>query len=343
MSTDASTARRGIIAGGNWIVDRVKLVDRWPEEEGLANILEQTTANGGAAYNVLIDLAKLGANIPLQGIGLVGKDADGEHILRDCREHGIETRLLGQTGNAPTSYTDVITVRDTGRRTFFHQRGANALLGPEHFDFARTRAKLFHLGYLLLLDRLDELDPEFGTMAGRVLEMARDAGLKTSLDVVSESAEHFQSGVQATLRHVDVCLMNEIEAERTTGIAVRVDHALERSKMHRAAEALIACGVGEWAIIHAEEGAFALHARGEAIWKGAVNVPPSDVRGAVGAGDAFAAGVLLALHEGLSMEACLVQGHCVAASCLLDSTASGGVRPLSDCLEAGRNLGFRCR
>ncbi len=151
-----STPRRGLLAAGNWIVDFTKIVDVFPAQDALANILAESRGNGGSPYNVLVDLARLKAPFPLEAAGLVGEDRDGEEIRRDCAAHGINATQLHVTAEAHTSYTDVILVKDTGRRTFFHQRGANARFGPEHVDFAKSRAKIFHLGYLLLLDRLDQ-------------------------------------------------------------------------------------------------------------------------------------------------------------------------------------------
>ena len=151
--------RRGLLAGGNWIIDHVKLIDGWPPQDSLATILSQSSSNGGAPYNVLKNLSRLGVPYPLSAIGLVGTDVNGRNILADCRDHGIDPAQLRSTPDAATSYTDVMTVVGTGRRTFFHQPGANALLGPEHFDFTATTAKLFHLGYLLLLPRLSQLHP----------------------------------------------------------------------------------------------------------------------------------------------------------------------------------------
>ena len=127
MKTKASGYRRGLLAGGNWIVDHVKIVDVYPQPEQLANIQSQAQGTGGAPYNVLIDLARSGAPFPLFAAGLVGKDEAGRQILEDCRKHKIDTRFLGTTPKAPTSFTDVMTEQGGGRRTFFHSRGANAL------------------------------------------------------------------------------------------------------------------------------------------------------------------------------------------------------------------------
>jgi hypothetical protein len=47
------SVRSGILAGGNWIVDRTKIIDVYPVQDSLANILQETSSNGGATYNVL--------------------------------------------------------------------------------------------------------------------------------------------------------------------------------------------------------------------------------------------------------------------------------------------------
>src|SRR5512137_2335352 len=105
-ATKTKTNRRGLLAGGNWIIDQVKLIDVYPQREQLANISSQHQGTGGAPYNVLIDLAKLGAGFPLFAAGLVGKDALGQIILEDCRRHKIDARHLRATPQANTSYTD---------------------------------------------------------------------------------------------------------------------------------------------------------------------------------------------------------------------------------------------
>src|SRR6185295_7444251 len=137
------------------------------------------------------DLARLGARFPLSAAGLVGKDALGDEILADCAKHKIDTKFLKATPEASTSYTDVMTEIGNGRRTFFHNRGANALWDGENLDFSKTKARIFHLGYLLLLDALDAPDKLYGTKAARLLKEAQELGLKTSVDVVSEDSDRF--------------------------------------------------------------------------------------------------------------------------------------------------------
>lgn len=333
--------RSGILAGGNWIVDKLKLIDVYPQQDALANILSESVGNGGSAFNLLMNLAILGAQFPLAGVGLIGADVDGEWITARCATHRINSAQLRPHPVAHTSYTDVMTVRSTARRTFFHQRGANAFLDDTHFDFESNSARIFHLGYLLLLDRLDQPDPGHGTIAARVLQRARSAGYLTSIDLVSEDSDRFKNVVLPALPFVDICFLNEFEIERTTGIAVRQKEGLNRLALEIAAKELFRAGVREWVVVHYPEGAFALGRDGQKQIQGSLCIPQPKIVGTVGAGDAFAAGVLYGLHEGHSIESALRYGVCVAASCLCGAGASDGIRRLEKCLELENEFGVR--
>jgi sugar/nucleoside kinase (ribokinase family) len=332
---------QGIIAGGNWIVDHVKVIDAWPPQDALANILSQSQGNGGSPYNILKNLAKLGAPFPLQAVGLVGDDPDGNFILTDCHRHGIDTTQLRMTTVAATSYTDVMTVRGDGRRTFFHQRGANAKLSPENFIFPAKTVSHFHLGYALLLDTLDEIGPGGLPGMGEVLARARVNGLKTSLDCVSENSDRFGSVIVPVLPAVDVLFVNDFETEKLTGLALGRGSRLNRPLVEEAGQRLLELGVRQWAIIHFPEGACACSRDGDRVWCPALNIPESLIAGAAGAGDAFAAGVLYGLHEDWPISRCLQLGVCTAAASLREVTCSDGVRSLNECLQLADQWGFR--
>ena len=332
--------RKGIISGGNWIVDHVKLIDTWPAQDALASIKSQSQGTGGSPYNILVDLAILGAPFPLSAAGLVGDDNDGRSILSDCRNRGIDTKQLLTTTEAATSYTDVMTVESTGRRTFFHQRGANAMLDVGHFDFTSTTAKLFHFGYLLLLDRLDTLENGVPRCC-EVLKHARAAGLRTSVDCVSEDSQRFKVIVGPTLPLVDVLFINDFEAERLTGLALGRGAALKRSAVVEAGRKLIADGVKQWGVIHFPEGSYAHDAKGNGIWQPSLKLPKDWIAGAAGAGDAFAAGCLYGIHEEWPMAESLKLGVCCAAASLSHPSCTAGVRSLKDSLALADQFGFQ--
>jgi sugar/nucleoside kinase (ribokinase family) len=337
----SNVERCGILSAGNWIIDHVKLVDFYPAQDTLANILNQSQGTGGAPYNVLIDLAKLGAAFPLAGIGLVGDDENGRMIMDDCTFFGIDISQIHMTKKAPTSYTDVMTVQSTGRRTFFHARGANALLAEKHFNLEASHARIFNLGYLLLLDALDVIAEDGSTGAARLLKKAGELGFKTSVDVVSEDSDRFMAVVTPVLPYIDYLIINEFEASKITGLEVKKDGRVDFAALSKAVARIFEMGVKEWVIVHCPAGALARNAAGEETVLGSVDVPPDYIVGTAGAGDAFAAGALMGLHDGKPIAECLRIASCAAASNLSDSTCTGGIRSLEECYKIADKYGYQ--
>ncbi len=334
------SVRSGILSGGNWIVDKIKFIDTYPQQDALANISTETIGNGGSPFNVLMDLAKLQAPFPLSGVGLIGADAEGEWIRKQCQSHQIDSSQIQVHPTAPTSYTDVMTVRTGGRRTFFHQRGANAYLDLENFNFSNNHSKIFHLGYLLLLDRLDLPDENYGTVAAHLLRKALEAGFQTSIDVVSEDSERFSKIITPTLPYVDYCILNEFELGRTAGVEVRHQNKLDIEALKKAAALILTKGIRKWLVVHFPEGACAFGKKGEYIFQSRVKVPPADIVSSVGAGDAFASGFLYAMHEEIAIDQALRYAVCAAASSLYGAGASDAVLPLAEVLDLGKKFGF---
>lgn len=331
--------RSGVIAAGNWIVDHLKIIDAYPEQDGLANIQSEGANNGGSPFNVLKDLARLGAPFPLKAVGLVGDDDNGRWIRSQCTQYGIIADALKTTRRAATSYTDVMSVASTGRRTFFHQRGANAFLDETLFDFS-SNEKIFHLGYLLLLDALDVVGNDGLTGAARVLRDALDAGLRTCVDLVSSSSPDFQKIVQPALPFIDYLFLNEFEAQRCTGIDVGSE-AVDVGAMSDAADRLFQLGVRRWVVTHCSAGVLAKHVDGQIIGLGALDIPTQDIVSSVGAGDALLAGTLFGLHDEWSMEEALKLGVCTAAASLFSASCSDGVMAFEDCFLLADRYSFR--
>jgi sugar/nucleoside kinase (ribokinase family) len=330
--------RNGVLAAGSWIVDHVKMIDVYPDENALAVISDESPGNGGGAYNMVKDLALLGADFPLYAAGLVGDDADGHTILEDCREHGIDGSRLNTTDRARTSYTDVMTVASSGRRTFFHHTGANAVLTGKDVDLDGCEARFFFLGYLLLLDALDLVDGDGSTGASRLLQRASDAGFETIVDLVSSQAGNFREIVSPALPQVDYMFMNEFEAGSLLGRELPED---DPAALLAAASEILDLGVRKLVILHSAKGGVIAGADGTRASHASVRFPEEEIKGAAGAGDAFAVGVTYGLHEGFSPEECLKTGVCLAASNLRDATCSGGILPLADALALGEKYGFR--
>lgn len=332
--------RKGIYAAGNWIIDDIKIIDEYPHQDGLTNVRAIKTNNGGAPYNVLKDLAFLKAPFPLFAAGLVGDDEKGRHIINDAQKCGVDVSNLHTTSDAPTSYTDVMTVASTGRRTFFHNRGANALFGKEELKL-NNQAKIFHMAYLLLLDKMDEIDGSGRSTASYIFEEVQKKGFLTSTDIVSEASDRFQKVVPSSLPFINYLFVNEYEASRLTGLDIVENGRVSMAKASEVVEQIIDLGVNNYVILHFPEAAISCDSNKQKCVCPSLNVPSELIRGTAGAGDAFAAGVLLGLHENWPINNCLKLGACAAASSLFDESCSDGVKLVDEVLKMESEYGLK--
>ena len=318
--------RKGICVAGNMIVDTTYPVAGWPNQGELVHIKDGITqSTGGAVCNVAVDLAKLDPALPVQALGRIGTDAEGDLILKTFGEHtNIDTANVLREGM--TAFTHVMADVHNKQRTFFTYLGASARFTEADIRWDSVRADIFHIGYILLLDALDQPDDEYGTKMARLLHAAQAHGLRTSIDVVSEAGDRFKRIVTPALKYTDYCVINEYEAEQTTGIPLRdADGGLIRENLPGALKAMKALGVSRWAVIHAPEGGFGMDETGAYIRRGSLILPAESIVGSVGAGDAFCAGVLLGAERGWSIEQAIDLGIAAAASSLSDASATGGV------------------
>ena len=330
--------RNGIVGAGNWILDCVKTIDRWPAEGELCHVLSEERAGGGGPCNVLFDLAALRIpGLPLYAAGAVGNDEAGNWLLAELARRGIDHRYLRRSRQTPTSTTDVMS--GGGRRTFFHRTGANAELTAEELAAINVPAKFFYLGYLLLLERLDAPDPVYGTAAARLLEQLRSRGYRTAVDLVSASPHRFLRLVPPALPHTDILVINEVEAGHLLGRPLRDDRGGLRSELLPAAAArLLELGVRELAVIHFPEGAYAARPGGTDVCRPSRRIDRTEIVGANGAGDAFFAGLLYALHEDLPLADALDCAALEARFNLRSATASGGAPTLAELTAARREI-----
>lgn len=324
---------KGIAVAGNLIVDFIKYIDNYPKPQMLTSITGMSRSTGGLCCSVTLDLARLDPSLPVKAIGLVGADEAGDYILSQFAAHpSIDASRVKRQG--ATSYTDVMTEKDTGARTFFHYRGSNALLGPEHFDFNGLDAGILHIGYILLLDALDAPDAEYPTAMCRVLDMARKAGVRTSIDVVSEDGERFAKLVPPALRYADYCIINEIEASRTTGVELRdgASGGVMQASLPEACRRLMDMGVGKWVVIHMPEMSCGLERGGVYYEEPSWRLPDGFIKSSVGAGDAFAAGILYGAYNGWAIAKSIHIAGAVAAYSLSGQGACDSIRPLPELL-----------
>ena len=322
-----------ITLAGNIIVDNVKTITAWPEKGMLVPIVEVKRAPGGSVPNSGIDLKTLDPSIEVAAVGKVGADDAGDFVRAFMEERGLDVSGVQSVEGIPTTFTDVMTVASTGERTFFNMHGADSALAPEDVDPAALGCDIFHLGYLLLLDGLDAEDAEYGTRAARLLAKVRAAGIKTSLDIVSEQSDRFSRIVRPALKHCDYVVINEVEGSLATGISALDESGRpSESRLRRICEALFGLGVGEQVVVHCPDLSVSMDKAGNFASVPSLELPDGWIKGSVGAGDAFCAGMLYSFLKGMPAEEGMRLASCTAAMNLAAPDSVSGAKSLSETL-----------
>jgi len=106
-------------------------------------IKEHQSLPGGSAANTIYGLAKLG--ISTSFIGAVGTDKEGELLLQDLREVGVDISQIKVKEHAKTG--SVLGLTDShGNRALYVAAGANSLLAREDISLEHIeQAELIHL------------------------------------------------------------------------------------------------------------------------------------------------------------------------------------------------------
>ena len=322
---------KGIFIGGNILTDNVKFVELYPNKGMLATIESETLAVGGCVPNTAIDLKKLDRDLSVKVFGRIGADDKGEYVVSQMYKAGVDTSSVKISDKYPTSYSDVITVKDTGERTFFHNRGANAEFNPNDVDISKLDCDIFHIGYLMLLDYFDKIDESGITPMSLMLKKIQDKGIKTSIDIVSESSGNFTKVVSAALPYCNYVIINEIEACNIVGINARNSNGeLVDDNIKLAMKKIMSYGVKEKTIIHCPEKAFCLNKDDKFTIVNSIKLKKNFIKGSVGAGDAFCAGALYAIYKEMSDENILSVGNLTAVNCLSQPDSISGVCSFND-------------
>ncbi len=318
--------KKGITIAGTTLLDTVKNIESYPKAGMLVNISDIKRSVGGCVPNVGINLAKLDPDIPLNAVAKIGEDENGDFILAELKKFGINVEGVTKTDSEPTGFCDVMSV-PSGERTFFLKKGANSVFFPDDIKDSDLNCDIFHIGYIFLLDQFDKGDDEFETVMARFLCSVQKKGIKTSLDVVSDSTGNYEKKIIPALKYCDFFIVNEIECCGTW----RLDPYFESGELNVqniriAMGKCMEAGVKEKVIIHCKEACFCLDKSGEFTAVSSLKIPKEEIKGTVGAGDAFCAGCLYGLYEGLSDREILEFASSAAACNLFEANATDGMK-----------------
>jgi len=334
--------RRGVLSAGTWCVDFNKSIARWPDEDTSNEVLAIDRDGGGSGFNMALDLKRLDPTFPVEAMGVVGDDDLGRFLFGECDAHGVTRAALEALPGRATMSVDAFNVRANGRRTHFYHQGVAAEMTPDCFDFSSTSARILHLG---LPGAHEAMDRPWGGEANgwvAVLRKARAARLAANLELMTTAAARLAELGRPCLPHLDWLIVNDYEIGALAGRETRrTDGSTDPAAVARAIDDALALGSMQWAAAHFPEGAVACAHDGSHIALGSVALPASAIAGANGAGDAFAAGMLYALHEQWPIRECLELAHATSAASMRAVSTTAGVATVGECLALAKQWGFR--
>lgn len=258
-----------------------------------------TSSAGGVARNVAANLARLGVDVRL--LSLVGQDGDGERILADCRECGVDVSGVGVADGATSRYLAILD-RAGDLACAVSQMDLIESIDAEFID---ARASEIAGSSLLVADtNLSH------AAIGHLLESFTDT--PCFVDTVSVAKAERLKGL---IGRVHTLKPNRAEAEVLTGIVIT-----DRGDLEQAVRAFIELGVRRVFISLGAEGLFF----GDADGSGWVTAPRVRVVNATGAGDAAMAALAYAHLQEMDMAQ---SARFALAAAVLTLSHSGATHP----------------
>ena len=282
--------------------------DRWPQPGEEVYAPRYAREVGGGAAITACALAKLGRSVDL--VGVIGA-GDSAWIGDRLQTFGVSQDGLVKSEGA-TGATVSVSIHE--ERSFFSHAGVNKelqiMLGSEAMLVTLSRAR--HVHFALPLER---------EIALRLLPVLRERGCTTSLDVGFHPEWLQASPNQDICRAVDYFFPNEKEAALLCE-KESVDYLTYARRM----------GLAQPVVKRGRSGA-AMIANGIRLEASAPSISVIDT---TGAGDAFDAGFIDALLDGVSPQDCLRRACACGA---LSTRAAGALSALPERRELERIFG----
>ncbi len=257
-----------IVVVGSFNADLVTYLTRLPTPGETVSGKRFTTGPGGKGSNQAVAAARLGAQVTF--IGRIGQDTLAEIGLALWKNEGIDARYVQRDGQLATGVA-VIFVEDSGQNEIVVTLGANDALSPA--DITSAEAAIASADFLLA-----QLETNLDTVA-HALRLARQHGVRTMLNPAPA-----QPLPPALLADVSYLTPNEHELALLAG----------QMPVPQAAAALLQTDDQTVIVTLGAEGAQWVTRAGS----GRNAAYPVEVVDTVGAGDAFCAGLAVALAEG---------------------------------------------
>lgn len=235
----------------------------------------------GAETNVAIGLSRLGHRVAW--VGRVGSDPFGEAVVRTLRGEGVGVEDVVVDGSAATGLMFLEQrAADLTRVHYVRAGSAGSRLGPDDLPLDAIRsARLLHVTGVT-----PALSPTAAEAVSRAVSVAREAGVRVSLDVNHRARLWSRDAAAPVLRALLPAVSLLVAGEDELGIVAD-------GPEDEAVAGLLDSGVDAVAVKRGASGASLVTPDGRSD-REAVAVSAVDT---VGAGDAFCAGLLSAVLD----------------------------------------------
>lgn len=283
------------------------------------------TAPGGKGANQAVQVARLGADTTM--VGKLGRDSNGEELLKTIDEAGIHRDKILFDDEVPTQVADIILEeaegKDTKNRIIIIQ-GANMTIRPDEVEFLKEEIRNYDMVILQL-----EIPMQINEI---VAEYAYDAGVPVMLNSAPSAPLSDE-----LLSHLTYISPNEHEAKDITGVEIRYDgDEVNMDDVKKACEVLREKGVKNALITLGGSGAALLNDDGFFHYpcvKGLNVVDPT------AAGDSFVAAFCTVVCLGLSIPEVLCFANHVAALTVCEFGAMPSLPKLEKVVELMKEKG----
>ena len=283
----------GVYCTGNIVLDTlVRPVEGMPAW-GTTTYVESISAHlGGNGAGSAYAAAMMG--VPAKLAGAIGNDPPGAFITERLRSAGVDVSQLRVMDDSATAAT-VGMVHAGGERLFFHDLGACGRLQAADISFAPevvNGCSFFHYASIFCL-------PGLRIQAREVLERARQAGLRTSLDVDWDTSGRWLDDLGPLCPLLDFLFLNTQEAQMLCGL--EEPEAVGLFFLDRGVKTVVLKMGEQGCAVFTHDDEFRLPA---------YTVQAVDT---TGAGDCFCGGFLAGLCRGFSLRESARLGNAVAA------------------------------
>ncbi|MGP1384262.1 MAG: ribokinase [Thainema sp.] len=247
------------------------------------------TLPGGKGANQAVAVARLGATARMYG--RVGDDSFGRLLLGSLQQAGVESADVVQDVTSQTGVA-VIAVDDAGQNHIIIVPGANIQVGEEDLDRLKSRLSVADALMMQLEIPLD------------AVRQAAHLARRADVPVILDPAPVHPDLSDDLLAEVDILTPNQIEASQLTGITVDSLETAEQAGKQLCDRGIktVIVKLGPMGVVCVTEN--------ETFHSPAFDVEVVDT---VAAGDAFNAGLVVALCENHSLAEAVRWGNAAAA------------------------------